>query len=113
MHFLCSDLFLYLLFGWSYHGIIFAVPFFRIVKIDLFPDLWQARLKDFEAVLSRSPKDPDALEVSHWLSCRIPVLFLCYHMLLIEMYLWSLDCVKYVFGAVHVIDKLLNLKLKV
>jgi len=56
--------------------------------------MWQTRLKDYEATLTNSPKDPIALEVSLSLFCRIPVLFLCYCMLIslkIEMYLCWFD----------------------
>lgn len=78
--------------------------------------MWQARLKDYEAMLSKSPKDPVALEVSHWLFCGISVLFFCYYMLILEIYLWSFDLVltsklvygyvKHIFGSIHICDML-------
>lgn len=66
----------------------------KINHVHLILDMWQTRLKDYEATLTNSPKDPIALEVSLSLFCRIPVLFLCYCMLIslkIEMYLCWFD----------------------
>ncbi len=76
------------------------VESWKIFHVHLLSVMWQTRLKDYEATLSNSPKDPIALEVSLWLFCRIPVLFLCYCMLLplkIEMYLCRFDWIIAIF----------------
>lgn len=45
-------------------------------------DTWQSRLKEFEATLSNSPKDPTALEVSH--GC-----YFCSAHLRVSRYIWK------------------------